>query len=193
MREKKNEIVGGRRTKKCEILGGPAEEGPAEGGPGERGLAQGGPNQKPRTTTTTTNNNKPHMNHNHKHPTIHNNKQPQETRNNKHTPTHNNTDSNTNTNTNPTTTKMDWPKNGLAKIGWPNGLAKNGLAKIGLTKVGHYLGCCPSEPASISRDRLSLDRPIVFESLVCQLPQTMSQLSWFPFLSASSAPSAFPS
>ena len=53
--------------------------------------------------------------------------------------------------------------------------------------------CSPSEPASISRDHLSLDRPIVFESHVCQLPQTVSQLSWFPFLSVSSAPSAFPS
>ena len=51
--------------------------------------------------------------------------------------------------------------------------------------------CSPSEPASL--DRLFLDRPIVFESLVCQLPQTVSQLSWLPFLSVSSAPSAFPS
>ena len=29
-----------------------------------------------------------------------------------------------------------------------------------------------------------LDRPIAFESLVCQLPQIVSQLSWHPFLSA---------
>ena len=27
-------------------------------------------------------------------------------------------------------------RNGLAKIGWPNGLAKNGMAQIGLAKVG---------------------------------------------------------
>ena len=55
------------------------------------------------------------------------------------------------------------------------------------------IGCSPSEPASISRDRLSLDRLIVFESLVCQVPQTASQLSWLPLLSVSSATSAFPS
>ena len=45
----------------------------------------------------------------------------------------------THTNTNHNTTQHD--KNGLAQIGWSNGLAKIGLAKIGLAKVGHYSLC----------------------------------------------------
>ena len=41
--------------------------------------------------------------------------------------------------------------------------------------------------------RPSLDLPILFESLFCQLPQTFSRLSSHPFLSVSSALSSFPS
>ena len=47
----------------------------------------------------------------------------------------------------------------------------------------------PAEPAWTARDRLFLDRPISFESLVCQLLLIVTQLSWHPFLSVSSAPS----
>ena len=58
---------------------------------------------------------------------------------NNHTNTKNHTNTNTNTpnnNTEQHATTQQQHEIGLAKIGWPNGLAKNGLAKIGLPKVG---------------------------------------------------------
>ena len=63
------------------------------------------------------------------------------------------------------------------------------LVRTSQTEWHPDMGCSPSEPASISHDlffffflSLSLDRPIVFDSLVCQLPQTVPELSWLPFL-----------
>ena len=136
-REKKRANCWLEREKKREILGGPAEGGPAEEGSGARWSK---PITTPPTRTTTTN-----TNHNRQQTTPRKNKHRtnhtqhiQQNTHQHHQQHHNNTQQHTTIQHEQIGQK--WPnhqplttKNGLAKIGWPNG-----LAKIGLAEVGHY-------------------------------------------------------
>ena len=87
MREKKNEIGGGRRKKKREIWGGLVEGGPPEGV-----RRQGGPGRGVRRKVVQTNNHTTNTNHNKERQTTR--------RNNKHTAKHTPTTIHTNTNHN---------------------------------------------------------------------------------------------
>ena len=91
------------------------------------------------TTNTNHNHNKQQQTPHEPQPQTPHGPQQQTTNNHKKQQTHSKTHTNTQQHQpqhNTTQHRQNWiGQNGLAKMGWPNGLAKNGLAKIGLAKV----------------------------------------------------------
>ena len=91
----------------------------------------------------------------------------------------NNTTTQEQHNNNPTTHTQHTTqhKNGSAKIGWPNGLAKNGLAKnglaqIGLAKVGHNPPKWPK--FNVGQNRTSSNMPGGFKGAERSPPPSLS-------------------